>query len=408
MKKKILNKLLQHQSLGIIVFGAGSFFLTNIILKEKLSDREYGEYSMVMTFFSMLYIYGLLGLEQVFVKYSHVKEKNSIETNRFLLRMSIFSLFISSVISCSFFLIYYDKIPINPLLFIVTTVAMSSMLLMYSIFRLNSNFVLAQIAQNGFKILFFVCILIMLIIKRFNLNEILLGLAFCILLVFLAEIVILKDKFRFVLELKTTQKTIITAGFYFFISTATFSLINFADRYLIENKFGIEKVGDYFYLSNIFLAPFSILQSYIGFRKLVDYKNLYTVDKFKKNNKINLVLGIILSLLLLLVFQILVSINIVNFDFYAEKNIILLLLVLGTVKLYSAGIYPAFDLMISLENLKKAKLIVMFLSLMILIITFLWAKNIETIISFIILIWLLKTLILRSFLLLQEKNKHFE
>jgi O-antigen/teichoic acid export membrane protein len=408
LKKKIIEKLSHHRSLFIIVFGAIGFFLANIILKEKLSGEDYGKYSMVMTFFSMVYIYGLLGLEQVLVKYSHVVRSNTITTNTFLLRLTLGAIVFSTIVSAAFFLMYYSQININPILFLATTFAMTSLLFLYSMYRLNSNFILAQLAQNGFKILFFIFVLALLFFKRFYLNEILLGLSLSIMVIFIAGAINLKKKLHLIFDQSTAQKTIMVAGFYFFISTSTFSIINFSDRYLIEYKLGLEKVGDYFYLSNIFLAPFAILQGYIGFKKLVDYKNSFTIRKFKKSNNRNLLFGILLSIALVAFYELVLFLGITNFDFSKNKNVVLLMLILGTIKLYSAGVYPAFDVVIDIKNLKRAKTIILALSIMILMAAYIFANTVETIILAIIIIWFVKTLILRWFLINQEKGNHFE
>jgi len=285
---------------------------------------------------------------------------------------------------------------------------MISLLFLYSVFRLNSNFVLAQLAQNGFKIIFFVVVSFLLFLKRFYLNEVFLILFLSIIIVFLAGAIYLNNKIDFKFNKSTTNKTILAAGFYFLISTSTFSIINFADRYLIEYKLGLEKVGDYFYLSNIFLSPFSIFQGYIGFKKLVQYKNSFEVETFKKNNKTNLFLGFLLAVVLLLFYKFIEITKMVNFNFAENLNVILLLLALGIAKLYSSGIYPAFDVVINLQNLKKAKTLILLITLTLVLSAFLIAHNTETIILIMILIWITKTLLLKSFLLKQVKREKIE
>ncbi|MCZ8197453.1 MAG: hypothetical protein O9267_07595 [Flavobacterium sp.] len=355
----------------------------------------------------MIYIYGLSGLEQGFAKYSHVVKENVIETNLFLFKLVIGSIIIVSFISSIFLIYYYNSISINFFLLIVTSVCMSSLLFLYSIFRINSNFVIAQLLQNGFKIILFFIALLLLVLKRFYKNEIIFLVMLSIIITFIFGILKLK-KMRFVFVDTTTRNTILVSGVFFLIATATFSIINFADRYLIENKFGLAVVGDYFYLSNIFLAPFSILQGYIGFKKLVHYKNSFTIENFKKNNRTNLIYGFLLSILLIIFYFLIIEIGIGTFDFLKYKTVFILLLLLGIAKIYSSGIYPAFDVVIDVKNLKIAKTTILIISLFILLITFFYAKTIEIIISSLIIVWVIKTLILRWFLINQETNNNFE
>ena len=398
---------MEHQSLFIIVFSAVCYFFVNVLLKEKLSDVAYGEYSMIITFFSMIFIYGLLGLEQGFAKYSLVVKENIIETNEFQFKLVFISIILVSVFSSLFLIYYYSSLSINFFLIVIASICMSSLLFLYTLFRLNSNFVSAQLMQNGFKLILFFAVLILLNIKRFYDNEIVLILLGSIIITFLIGLFkIKKIKIRFVD--KVSKRTVIISGIFFLVSTATFSLINFADRYLIEYKFGLKVVGDYFYLFNVFLAPFSILQGYIGFKKLTHYKNSFSVLDFKKNNNKSLTYGFLLSVLLLIFYFLIIKVKIVTFDFLIYRNTVFLLLILGILKIYSAGIYPAFDVIIDVKNLIKAKTIILIISLSILIIAFFFAQSIELIIVSLIIIWFLKTSIMSWFLIYQEKNKNFE
>jgi len=404
LKEAIFRKIVQHQSLYVIAFGAIGFFLTNVILKDKLSAVQYGEFSIVITYFTMIYIYGLLGLEQVFVKYSLIRKGLVIEINRFLTYLIAVAVVFTTIISSAFFLLYYSEIPLNPIVLIVTTFSMVSLLLLFSIFRINSNFVLAQLIVNGFKISLFILILFLLVFDSINYYIILLGISVSIIISFISGIIYLKKNLKIVYNNNLDRNTILTVGFYFLISTMTFSVINFADRFIIDYKLGIEKFGDYFYLSNIFLAPFSLLQNYIGFKKLADYKNEFTVKKFKINNLTNLYIGILLSLVLFVLYHCLVMINYVNFDFTRYRNVILLLLVLGTVKLYSAGIYPAFDLLIKVKYLKISKIFILIGTIVVLGVVYLFVESLEIILIGLILIWIGKTLLLKYILLFQVKS----
>jgi hypothetical protein len=250
--------------------------------------------------------------------------------------------------------------------------------------------------------------MILLVLDSFDYNQILLGITLSIIMSFIIGAVYLNRKLKINYIKTVDSKTILIVGFYFFISTVTFSVINFADRFIIETQFGIEKFGDYFYLSNIFLAPFSLLQNYIGFKKLVDYKNEFTIRKFKKNNLTNLCIGISLSALLFIFYYCLLFIDYVNFDFDSYLSAVLLLLVLGTAKLYSAGIYPAFDILINVKFLKISKVLILIISFLILGVAYIYAESLELIITALILIWVIKTLMLKYFLLYQVKSNLIE
>ena len=75
----------QHLSLLVIMVGAISFFVSNLVMKEILTATQYGHYSIFVTYFSLIYVFGILGTEQVFLRFSMGVKKNTIETQKFQL-----------------------------------------------------------------------------------------------------------------------------------------------------------------------------------------------------------------------------------------------------------------------------------------------------------------------------------
>jgi hypothetical protein len=178
----------------------------------------------------------------------------------------------------------------------------------------------------------------------------------------------------------------------------------FGDRFVIESKFGIEEFGNYFYLTNFFLAPFSILQNYIGFKQLVYFKNNFRIGLFNSFNKKNLGLGVVFGLILFIIPQILNFCRIINFEFNNYIFVIVLLLILGIVRLYSASITSAFEAKTNIQSLQKANIIFILLSFIIIMFVVVFCKTLELIIIAVILIWLLRTLIFKNLLLKQIKE----
>src|SRR5690606_3512312 len=58
----------------------------------------------------------------------------------------------------------------------------------------------------------------------------------------------------------------------FSLSMLIMNLLNSFDKFLIEYKLSRADLGDYFFLQNIFLSPFSQIQTYAGFKLLALYK----------------------------------------------------------------------------------------------------------------------------------------
>lgn len=387
------------------MLGAVCFLLTNIMLKEKLSRQEYGEYSIWITYLSMMYIYGLLGIEQVFVRYSHFRKANTLQTHKFQLYLIFGAIIFTSLTGTLFFYFIYCEVKINPVLLLATTFSMIVLLFFFSVFRLNSSFIFAQLIPNIYKFVLFGLTLFLFFVYKVEWNIIKYGIAISIIGTFLYTLFFYKKDIRIEYVQSDSNKIVLISALYFFMSTTSFSLINFADRYLIEYKFGIEKLGDYFYLTNLFLAPFGILQNYVGFRQLVSYKKHFDTEIFLKNNRKVLIFGLSIGLLLFVASKIIDRLHIVNFNFGEYDFTIVLLLIFGVVKLYCSDINAAFDVRINIANLKKANIINLSIAVLIVIAVSVFSTSIEQIIILIMLIWALRATVFKSLLLNQEKTQ---
>ncbi|WP_415712662.1 hypothetical protein [Flavobacterium antarcticum] len=189
-------------------------------------------------------------------------------------------------------------------------------------------------------------------------------------------------------------------AFQFFISITTFSFLAFGDRFLVEYKFSVEEFGNYFYLTNFFLAPFSIFQNYIGFKQLIFFKKEFSVSIFNAFNKKFLLLGCGLGILLFGISYIVNQYERLNFDFDKYTNVIILLIIMGVVRLYSASINSAFEAKTNIKSLQKANLIFIFFAVLI-IGSSTFFQSLEAIVICIILIWLVRCIIMKKILIRQ-------
>lgn len=400
----IIKNIKKHLSLIVILLGGVCFFISNFLLKEILNPKDYGFYSIITTYLSFIYIYGMMGFEQVFLRFSYQKSNNVISTQKTQFVFVTAVVIITTLISFFTFNLLYNNSKINYVLLFLSTLSCIFTLFLFNIFRLNKNFILAQITSNGWKIGLIYITLVFLLCKNSNINlliNILLG--FIILTVFILTFFLFKRiKFEFNKDLNT--KDLLNSFFHFFISITSFSVLLFGDRFLIEHKVGIVDFGNYFYLTNIVLAPFTILQNYVGFKQLVAFKENLNKDVFKDFNKKITLLAIALSVVVTLVIFLIVQINIFSFDFIKYISTIGLLLILGFVRLYSSGVIAAFEAQTNIKNLKKTNLIVVLATSLIIIILVNACSTINQILIGFILIWFFRSVILRQFLLYQIEN----
>lgn len=394
-----------HFSLFVIVFGAGCLFFSNIITKSLFSPKEYGEYSIVITYYSLLYLFGIWGTEQGFLRFSLCKEKGIIETHKTQIILIFCVAFFSAIFGNLLFIYFYGNILLNETLFFLSGLAIISLLFLFNILRLNQDFVLAQFIANYWKIALLLISASYFIFKNFSFENYINFLLINIIIGFVIAVflVVLRIKFIF----STSSIKLGPTFFHFFLSIATFTLVTFADRFLVENKFSVEEFGDYFYLSNLFLAPYSIIQNYIGFKQLVYFKNNFTVQNFKQQNKKSIIIGIFIGISLILLVSLISYFGLFNFDFKNYIFVIVLLIVTGVIRLYSSSILSAFEAKVSVETLKKTNIIIVFITLIMLFLAIYFAKNIQEVLFCVAIIWIFRAFIHR-YMLLQQIQNHLE
>ena len=264
---RLLNN---HFSLLVMLLGSASVFLSNILFKDILSLDQYYKYSILITLISILNSFGAFGTDQVILRLSKIKnQKIKIDTKVPLI--AFFSILISAVFA-ALYLNQNFNFFLNAVFFIGIILCM----LLYNILRLLSLFVFAQLLNNTWKIslIFF---FIMCLINFQNFDNLVVYLCFMVwffnLLVVVFLIILKKILFE---KNMYSNKTIFGYTFYYFISLLGLSFLAQGDRLMIEAFFTKESFNNYFYLSSIFVFPFSLLQSYVGFKELVKMKTLKT------------------------------------------------------------------------------------------------------------------------------------
>lgn len=400
--KKIINKIFSHLSFLFIVFGSGSFFLANIIFRSILTEKDYGLYSILVTYFSITYVFGLLGLEQIFLRYSRKVNLNIISTQKIQLQSITIVALITSFLSSFLFEAYIkDKFILNPILLYISSFCIVALLIVFNIFRLNSNFVFAQFISNFWRIILMFLAFLMLYFKISDFTVLANFLMVSISAIFIFSIIYLSKKIRFIYEDTISKKNFLIVGTHFFLSILIFCALAFGDRIIIERKFGINNFGYYFYLTNFFLAPFTILQNYIGFKQLIYFKNEFSFENFKKNNHKTFLFGCSVGLMLYLLIYVLNYIRIIKINFYEYQTLIILLIILGIVRLYFSSINAAFEARTSINSLRKANLRFLLIAVFMTVLMLCFFDSLNLIVFGFIIIWILRSIIIKDILLRQ-------
>ena len=399
----IIPSIKKHISLLVIVFGAGCLFLSNIITKNIFSKEEYGKYSVIITYFSLLYLFGIFGTEQGFIRFSNRKEKGVVETHKSQIILVFCIALFSSIVGGVFFKLYYSDILLNNGLLFISGFCIIILLFLFNTLRLNEDFALSQLISNYWRISLFALSLFYLLCNHSGFENYITILAINIVLGTVLAFFFVFRKIKFTYS--KTKIDLSSTFFHFFLAISTFTLLTFSDRFLVENKFSIEEFGNYFYLTNLFLAPYSILQNYIGFKQLVLFKNNFTVEYFNKQNRKSIIIGLFLGAFLLGAANIVSYFKILDFDFKNTIYIVLLLILTGILRLYSASILAAFEAKVSVETLKKSNIIIIIITSVVLTIAIYAAKSLEAILFCVAIIWVLRALVQRYLLLKQHQKQ---
>ena len=352
--ESLLAKLSRHLSLFVMGSGALFFFLANILLKELLNSEEYGKYSMLVVILTLLSSFGLLGFEQVFLRVSRV-ENGSIKRlyveKRLLVLLGIsFALSVCLSVIASFHLYFRD---ISPLVLFVICFCITGNLFLFSSLRIAAEYVAAQLVSNYWKILLgFGLLVYFTLYDAVSFVEIVSYIALIVFVGFIGSIIILFRKVRIIIEDSLSFKEILIFGLSFFVSLITVSVLGQGDKFLVESMIGVEHLGEYFFFANIFMSPFSFLQSYAGFKELTHFKQSggkLFIGSLKKW----IYSAGVLALLLAAFFIVIYALDFVDSLSVDYLLVILLFVVTGVVRVVY-GVYSAY--MGAMGSLKTIKL----------------------------------------------------
>ena len=388
----IINKFLQlfnkHFSLLILSLASFSFFIINIFLKEQLNSEDYGVYSLLITYISLLSSFGMLGFEQTLLRNSVIKLK--LEIDKALIVPIIFSALLVSLIG-SFLMFNNYNLGLDISLIFLLSLMVILVKLIYNLYRLISRFVTSQIALNFWKIaLFFVVLFFFFFDYSLSLRDVFLSIiVFFFLSLFLFFGLI--NKVLFISNLDFQQ--VLKQSALFMLTLFTISLISFGDRFFIESRFGLIVLGDYFFYINMFLFPFSLFQTYIGFKEIVSFKKDFQITVL--NSKLLFILknAIYFSLFLFTTLYLVDYCNLYNFNISSNLNIIIPLIFLGIIKIAYSLLSAAMGAICSDDMLFEVNVKSVLSILVVMPLIYYFSFNISITLIFIIALWLIRCFI---------------
>ena len=389
LKSKQLDFINKHFSLLVLVLASGAFFLTNIILKEHLSSENYGLYSIFITYISLLSSFGMLGLEQVIMRNSKILSDKVIISKNLLIPIILSILFVS-ILGSYLFINNYNISATYIFLSIITLLVILTKLIS-NLFRLLSMFIFSQIALNLWKLALFLVLLILIFRgESINIKDIN-SIIFLLLVVtmFMVFFIIRRVKFSHTISIES----FFSQAFLFLLSLVTISLINYGDRFFIESRFGLDELGSYFFFINLFLFPFTLLQSYVGFKEIISFKLLYNHSLLVK--KLNQILRYsILFAIFLFVFAFLIDFfGFYKIDLLKNLQMIVLFLILGIIKVIYSIFSSAMGAICDNKMLYKTNMYSIISILLLIPVIYYYATTITITIMFLIVLWIIRCII---------------
>ena len=376
-----------------MIAGAGSIFLVNIVLKATLSDFQYGEYSIFITFLQVCISFGFLGLEQVFLRLSEVRDKTLL-TDKKLLKITfvvglLFSLLLSAVFSKIFL-----KIQVATTLLMLMTFSTSLMMFLYNIVRLKKQFVVAQLFNNMWKYIVLVITGILLIGGNVNAKTLIEIFTYVSIgsATFFSIYVIKNIPFKFTnsFELSAIYKY----SFHFVISMLSITFIGFFDRFYIKAFFGSEAFGDYFYLATIFYFPFALLQGYVGFKELVFFKTNASLPILKRKLRNINVLSVIIAIAIYGAAYVLNDLEVIPaIDFTSSGSVILILMALGVLRINYSMLSSVLGATGSIKIIRNANIQSLVFILLIVTAGSNYLISVEAVAFCILLVWISRILV---------------
>ncbi len=378
----------KHFSFVIIAFGSLCFFLVNFLLKDYLSQDNYGTYSIFITYISLLSSFGMLGFEQTLIRTSKIKQKLEIEKSVIL--PSFISVFFVSIVG-SYLIINNYEIGLDYYYLLTLSTLVILTKLVFNLSRMMSKFIFSQLSLNFWKIGLFLITLYLVFfeikIKIFDLFQ------YVLILFFVSGILIFPLFKQIVVVHEKKIIALIKQSLLFFLTLFTISLISFGDRFFIENRFGLSEMGNYFFYINIFLFPFMLFQNYIGFKEIIVFKKDFSQkmlnDKIVLAQKYSLCFSIVLIISLCLIEYL----NIYDLQILLNLDIIIPLIILGNIKVIYSLLSSAVGAVANDKMLIDINIKSIFSIFLIMPCIYYFAFNISITIFFIITLWLIRSLI---------------
>lgn len=386
----LFSVIKKHFSFLVMASGAASLYLANILFKDILSASDYGLYSLILTYVAMLYSYGYLGLEQSFIRISDFS-KMTLLTSKSLVGIMSVLLIVFPLLSVMFFRIDNPSLHFFSLWGVFTGITL--LMLLYNILRLNQQFVLSQSVVSLWRVLLFITAIYFIFSEdSLSITSLPYLLAvFMFLGVLIAVGGLYKMRIQFNDDGIRANKQVFRLSIGFAISMLNMTLLATGDKFMIEHYLGLDELGEYFYISSLFLYPFLLLQNYVGFKELVHFKKHIDLPLLNAVVRKVFFAATGFAALVYVLVYLAVSTAILPATIFNKKDIVILLIAMGILRLCYAPISAAMGAIANPNMLKKANSYSIGFSILLLLICYgLFGFSIFSVVAGFFALWVLR------------------
>ncbi|WP_419569429.1 hypothetical protein [Rheinheimera sp.] len=323
--------LRKHSSLFVLLVGAGCLYLLNVVLYFYLSSNEYAKYGLISSYLAIVTVFSGFGFDQVLTRYAVQNEEGMS-----LPRSTIIPSFTLVVFSSLVFALLFNMFFLRGSFFISFFISVLSGIALYyfTVFRLVSFFVSAQMQKNLWKI--FVPIVVYVYAVYFELDSTVI-LQSILFLMFITAVLGFFTYCSTNIQFFSGRAYDWKLLFGYFFAMIIMNFLTSSDRFIVEYKIGSDELAKYFFLQNIFLFPLTQLQNYFGFKDVTHFKRGVSSTFLAKKTANNLIVSLIVSFMILIIFFFAAQYGILGEGVSFDYAMIFLLLGLGIIRvLYSS------------------------------------------------------------------------
>jgi len=314
---------------SIIFISSICFFFANIFLGRYLSKSDYGYFQFIRTVTFIIPSVVVLGMDISFIRFF----SQSDISNYNWLRNIVISIRNTSIISLPIVIlvvVLYHITFFHGFLIYIILILYSFLILSNSILRLNSKYFTAQFLTSGWRIIFFLFIVLLFITNYLTKK-------YVVLFYFLSFLIFVLFGIKFLLSSPKGQERVSNTllfkkGLLFFFITISGMIMTQLDRFFISKILGFKALGIYVAVSVVIITVFNLMSTSIGF-VLMPY--LAKGKKIKKKLMYILIPSVMLLLSIIFIF----FTESMNHFFYkgrydGHQNLIVLFVAIGVLQFF--------------------------------------------------------------------------